>query len=128
MRKVKITISGGTAEEQAARLRELAFTVEHHEEYESERDLTSVSPAGKPKHRMVIVEMADYDRKVLANAWLHAPAGRSVNKLARATQIECMRLYGILLGEKRATVKELDAICEELNISVESVRAENAES
>jgi len=123
---VEVEVEGGTPEQQADKLRELAFVVEH---YGPSCSGGPIALKDNPGYwRLTIAEMADYDHKLLADAWYSGTgsASRSVNALARAADIDIERLRHILLGEKQATVKELNAICEELAVSVESVKdAEN---
>lgn len=128
MRRLLVEVEGGTGEQQADCLRRLAWTVDNTagELLPASGEAVTTEGVGFMKSvrcTVTLVEMADYDRAKLAAAWFDSPFG-SVNALARATGIELNRMYAILTGDKRATVKELNAICEELNISVESVKAE----
>lgn len=129
MRRLTVEVEGGTPEQQADCLRRLAWTVGKASENLLPTDSEAVTPANVGFMKSVrcvisLVEMADYDHKLLADAWYSGTgsASRSVNALARATDIDIERLRHILLGEKQATVKELNAICEELAVSVESVK------
>lgn len=119
-RRLTVEIVGGTAEEQANKLKELAFDVEHFGPRHSGGPMALRDNSGH--WRLTIEEMATYDPKLLADAWFDSDIG-SLNKLARRADIETERLRNIMLGEgKPATAKELNAICEELGISLQSVR------
>lgn len=121
-RRLTVEIVGGTAAEQADILRRLLFTVEHT----AKRRLRGgdFAEGKRPYWSIELDEMATYDRKLLADAWFDSDIG-SLNKLARRADIETERLRNIMLGEgKPATAKELNAICEELGISLESVRGD----
>ena len=131
MRRLTVEVEGGTPEQQADCLRRLAFTVDNTAGNLLPANGEAVTTEGVGLLKSVrcvisLVEMADYDHKLLADAWYSGTGSvsRSVNALARATDIDIERLRHILLGEKQATVKELNAICEELAVSVESVKSD----
>ena len=123
-RRLTVEIVGGTAEQQASYLRSIAFSIESGATWLYSGKINHSITVEGLSYTAVIEEMATYDRKLLADAWYDSDIG-SLNKLARRADIETERLRNIMLGEgKPATAKELNAICEELGISLESVRGD----
>lgn len=123
-RRLTVEIVGGTAAEQADILRRLAWNVQTEQFIHGDWQSGPVTLNGEDYYEVHVEQMATYDRKLLADAWYDSDIG-SLNKLARRADIETERLRNIMLGEgKPAAAKELNAICEELGISLESVRGD----
>jgi len=109
MRRVMVEIMGGTADEQADILRRMAWDVDHDKIHGIQSGPVTLGEGKEDYYSVTVEEMAEYDHRLLAAAW-YGSRFRSHNALARATDIPDDQLALILLGEEKATVKQLNAL------------------